>query len=120
MAAYLLDTGDSDGRPDNGVKDATSKGETDRLRVPKAILTQLGAREEIIREVCRIIIEHRHPTGEGDVNFQIVHDADQLAVLEKSDEENTPELQATPTRIEDNFMTEKGKKLAGELLSKGG
>jgi hypothetical protein len=116
MAAYLWDTVDS------AAKKAGSgdldQDETETCQVPRSILTQLGAREEIIREVCSII-SHRHQDGDGEnINFQIAHDAHQLAHLEnrlKDHGESTDDLQI---KMDEAFLTAQGKKMAEEMLQK--
>jgi hypothetical protein len=116
MAAYLWDTADS--APKNAGSGDLGQGETESCEVPRSILTQLGAREAIIREVCSII-SHRHQEGdEENINFQIAHDAHQLAGLDnrlKDHGEGADDLQV---KIDEDLLTAQGKKMAEEMLQK--
>jgi len=117
MAAYLLDMGapDEEGKKRIGTPSETGTEATD---VPRTLLTQLGAGAEIIQEVCDIITRHHNAGAEDDINFRIVHDADQLARLESTLTEATPGRDNGQAEGEHAFLTEEGERLAHELLAK--
>ena len=89
------------------------------MPVARGILEGLGAREELIEEVCDIIAHHHHPRAEEDIEFKCVYDADLIANLEeKHKEEPLTEAELERT-IADRFYTGSGKALAREVLMGG-
>ncbi|MBN1102591.1 MAG: HD domain-containing protein [Deltaproteobacteria bacterium] len=114
-AAYLHDI---------GIREAERKHQSSAARyqeeegppVAREILSKLGAREELISEVCDIIGHHHHPRQEESVNFRCVYDADCLVNLEEDHRKNPiaeEKLESLPERV---FLTESGRKLAREVL----
>jgi hypothetical protein len=76
----------------------------------------LGAREELIAEVCEIIARLHHPRPGDSINLQVVCDAD---LLEAMDEQyKSAPLAAGPLteRIEGSFLTEAGRQAARDIL----
>ena len=117
MAAYLLDMGAHDEKGKERIG-APSETDTEATDVPRALLTRLGAGAEIIQEVCDIITRHHNPRAEDDINFRIVHDADQLARLESTLTETRPGRGNRHAEREHDFLTEEGKRLAQEMLTR--
>jgi len=111
---------------DIGIKEAERKYNSTAARyqeqegppIAREILTRLGAREELIEEVCDIVGHHHHPRDEETLNFKILYDADLIVNLE----ENHKDQPVDPGRLEQilakSFFTETGKKLAEQELLK--
>jgi len=84
--------------------------------IAREILTRLGAREEIIDEVCDIIGHHHHPGDEETLNFKIVYDADMIVNLEEHEKDKEIERNRLSEIIEKKFLTHTGNRLAREIL----
>jgi|SRR5208283_2310442 len=114
-AAYLHDI---------GIKHAELKYNSNEARYQEAegppvaheILTRLGAKEELIDEVCDIIGHHHHPRAEETTNFKILYDADLMVNLQDQQKETPVESNKLTMLINRVFLTEKGKKLALKTL----
>ncbi len=117
-AAYLHDI---------GIKEAERKHESTAARyqeeegppVAREILDKLGAREELIEEVCGIVGHHHHPGPEESIDFKSVYDADMIANLEDNHKENPVEPETLASIIEKSFLTESGRNLAQRVLLNG-
>ncbi len=101
MAAYLhhLGTPEGEGTP-----------------MARDILSRLGAREDLVDEVCDIIGHHHPPRREERINFKCLHDAKLLANLEEEEKERPLAKEKLQLIISKDFLTEWGRKLATELL----
>ena len=114
-AAYLHDI---------GIKEAERKHQSAAARyqeaegppVAKEILTKLGARGELIEEVCDIIAHHHHPRPEETINFKCVYDADMITNLEEGRKESPVDAEKLSSIIRKSFLMESGKSLAEEVL----
>ena len=114
-AAYLHDI---------GIKEAERKHQSTAARyqeeegppVAKEILAALGARDELIEEVCDIVGHHHHPRAEETVNFKCLYDADLLVNLEENQKENPSAPRRLEEIIEKSFLTENGRQLAKQTL----
>jgi HD superfamily phosphodiesterase len=114
-AAYLHDI---------GIHEAERKYQSTAARyqeeegppIARQLLIRLGAREELIDEVCDIVGHHHHPRAEETVNFKVLYDADLIVNLE----ENQKETASTPERlasiIDMSFLTDSGRELAIQIL----
>jgi HD superfamily phosphodiesterase len=117
-AAYLHDI---------GIKEAERKHESTAARyqeeegppVAREIMDKLGARAELIEEVCDIVGHHHHPGPEESINFKSVHDADMIANLEDNHKECPLEPEKLASIIEKSFLTESGRNLAQRVLLNG-
>jgi hypothetical protein len=117
-AAYLHDI---------GIKEAERKHQSTAARyheeegppVAKEILDKLGAREELIEEVCDIVGHHHHPGPVESINFKSVYDADMIANLEDNHKESPVESEKLASVIEKSFLTESGRNLAQRVLLSG-
>jgi HD superfamily phosphodiesterase len=113
-AAYLHDI---------GIREAEAKHQsTDRgyqylegPPVAREILIRLGAREDLIEEVCDII-GHHHPRPQESVNFKVVYDADRIVNLEEEQKETPMVTESLSTVIERSFLTESGREIARRVL----
>ena len=114
-AAYLHDI---------GIKEAERKHQSSAARyqeeegppVAREILNELGAREELIEEVCDIVGHHHHPGPEESINYKSVYDADMIANLEDNHKESPVEPNDLASIIEKSFLTESGSNLAKKIL----
>jgi putative nucleotidyltransferase with HDIG domain len=115
-AAYLHDI---------GIKEAERKYQSSAARyqeeegppVAREILEKLGARQELVDEVCDIVAHHHHPRPEETVNFKCVYDADVITNLEENHKESPMGAEELARILEKSFLTESGKKLAEDVLS---
>jgi HD superfamily phosphohydrolase YqeK len=114
-AAYLHDI---------GIKEAERKYNSSAARyqeeegppIAREILAKLGARADLIAEVCDIISHHHHPRDGDTLNFQCLYDADLIVNLEENHREQPIAQERLATMIEKNFFTEAGRRLAQEVL----
>lgn len=114
-AAYLHDI---------GIKEAERKHNSTAARyqeeegppIAREILARLGAREDLIDEVCDIVGHHHHPRANETINFKCLYDADLLVNLEEKQKESSIERERIEKLIEGSFFTEKGRSLAREAL----
>lgn len=108
-----------------GIREAESKynstaaeyQEKEGPPVAGEILSKLGAAEEIIDEVCRIIGHHHRREKEETVNFKCLFDADLIANLEEARKQDLTEGRQ-PDPVQEVFLTESGRKLAKKILGK--
>jgi HD superfamily phosphodiesterase len=118
-AAYLHDI---------GIREAERKHESTAARYQKEegplaareILLRVGAREELIEEVCDILAHHQHPGAQDTVNFKAVYDAETLANLEEKQKDAPVEPEKLAGILEGSFKTESGRNLAKSVLLMGG
>ncbi len=114
-AAYLHDI---------GIKEAERKHESTAARyqeeqgptVAREILARVGAREELIEEVCDIVGHYHHPRAKETVNFKAVYDADTLVNLEEKQKDAPIEPEKLTGIVEKSFLTEGGDNLAKKIL----
>lgn len=114
-AAYLHDI---------GIKEAEKKYQSTAARyqeeegppIAREILDRLGARPELIDEVCDIIAHHHHPREVETLNFKCLYDADLIVNLEEKDRDEPLESGKIAEIIERSLLTDTGKALAREAL----
>ncbi len=80
--------------------------------VARQILSKVGFKKEDIEEICDIIGHHHSPGIVNTENFKVLYDADWLVNLK--DEVNIKDKDKLQKTIDKVFLTELGKKLAGE------
>lgn len=114
-AAYLHDI---------GIKEAEAKYQSTEAKyqeelgppIARDILTRLGANPGLIEEVGDIIGHHHHPRPEETVNFKVIFDADLIVNLEENQQAKKIDPEKLRAMIENNFLTESGRKLARKTL----
>jgi HD superfamily phosphohydrolase YqeK len=116
-AGYLHDIGIKDAQEKHGSSDARYQ-EKEGPRVAREILNGIGARDELIDEVCDIIGHHHHPGPDETMNFKVVYDADLIANMEEKQKEGHSDAVKTAEIIRDGFLTKAGRRLAKEVLMK--
>ncbi|MBT3311451.1 MAG: HD domain-containing protein [Desulfobacterales bacterium] len=84
--------------------------------IAREILEKLGAKQELIDEVCDIIAHHHHPKDVETANFKILYDADLIVNLEEKHKENPISPEKVENLCESSFLTETGKEKAKEAL----
>jgi HD superfamily phosphodiesterase len=110
---------------DIGIKEAERKHNSTAARyqeeegppVAREILARLGARSELIEEVCDIVGHHHHPRNEETANFKCLYDADLIVNLEEKRSEKRMEPEKIERIIQESFLTEAGRTLARGILS---
>jgi HD superfamily phosphodiesterase len=116
-AAYLHDIGILQAGKKFG-STAAKYQEEEGPPIAKDILIKLGAREELIDEVCDIIGHHHHPRSDETLNFKVVYDADLLENMDEYQKENPSDPHQLTEKIEKLFLTSSGREIAKEVLLK--
>jgi hypothetical protein len=83
----------------------------------REILTRLGAREELIQEVCSIITRHRSGRTDDSLDFRTVCDAVVLENLDEQYRSGALDAGQLAEHIERCFLTAAGREAAREILS---
>jgi hypothetical protein len=84
--------------------------------IAREILVKLGAREELIEEVCDIIGHHHQPRSEESLNFKVIYDADLVENTDEMQKETPIDPEKMAARIEKLFLTRGGREVAKEVL----
>jgi len=114
-AAYLHDI---------GIKEAERKYQSTAAQyqeeegppIARDILERLGAKAELVDEVCDIVGRHHHPRPQETTNFKCLYDADLITNLEENHQERPMGSEELGRILAKSFLTESGKKLAEEVL----
>ncbi len=88
--------------------------------IANEILTRLGAKAELIAEVCDIVGHHHHPRDEETVNFKVLYDSDMIVNLEENHSETPMVADQLEKIIRKSFLTESGTREARKVLLKEG
>jgi hypothetical protein len=86
--------------------------------IARSIMIKLGAKEELIEEVCDIIGHHHHPRSEETLNFKVLYDADLITNLEEKQKDNPMDTDKIHRIIDKSFLTDGGRKEARNVLLK--
>lgn len=116
-AAYLHDIGIHEAERKHG-STASKYQEEEGPPIAKLILTRLGAKDELIDEVCDIIGHHHHPRKEETINFKVLYDSDLIANLEDNQKDSQSDTGRLDEIIETAFLTDSGKEEAESVLLK--
>jgi len=116
-AAYLHDIGILQAEK-KYASTAAKYQEKEGPSIAKDILIKLGAREELIDEVCDIIGHHHHPRSDETLNFKVVYDADLVENMDEKQKENPSDPHQLAEKIEKLFLTSTGREIAKEVLLK--
>ncbi|MFC1578692.1 HD domain-containing protein, partial [Thermodesulfobacteriota bacterium] len=79
--------------------------------IAKEILIKLGAREELIEEVCDIIGHHHQPRDDDSLNFKVVYDADLVENSDEMQKDNPIDAEKMAARIKKMFLTRGGREV---------
>lgn len=120
-AAYLHDIGIKDAEKKHG-SNAPKYQELEGPPIARAILEKLGAKVDMIDEVCDIVGHHHHPRENETINFKVLYDADLITNLEEDQKEKLEKNEEPIGKerlariIEKSFLTESGKCKAESVL----
>ncbi len=114
-AAYLYQLGANETEASKQ-REIDSDCNTKGPLVARQILTKLGARDELIVEVCHIVSYGRRPKPGESVNDKVVYDADVIVNLEEGEKENPKGPNILAGEIERLLLTKTGKEVAREVL----
>jgi len=114
-AAYLHDI---------GIKNAEEKYNSSAAKyqeiegppVARELMGDLGAKKEIVEEVCEIIGHHHHPGEDESLNFKVLYDADMLTNMYECKAKNEVDETEFQAKLDRLFLTESGNLLAKEVL----
>jgi len=114
-AAYLHDIGihEAERKYDST---AAKYQEKEGPEIAKTIMNKLGAKEQLIDEICDIIGHHHHPRPEETINFKVVYDSDLIVNLEEKHKESPMDNERLSQIIEKSFLTDNGRKTAREVF----
>ncbi|HDL08714.1 MAG TPA: HD domain-containing protein [Desulfobacteraceae bacterium] len=116
-AAYLHDIGIPEAEKRYN-SNAPKYQELEGPPIARSILEKLGARDELIEEVCDIIGHHHHPGKEETINFKVIYDADLIANIEDNHKDKSISAEKLERIIKKSFMTDSGKDQARKVLLK--
>ena len=114
-AAYLHDIGIHEAEIKHG-SSAAKFQEAEGPAVARRILEKLGAKDELINEVCDIIGHHHHPRSAETINFKVVYDSDLLENTETKKKNEFMDDNELRRFIEKSFLTATGRETAKEVL----
>ena len=87
------------------------------MAAAQAVLEKLGAREDLISEVCEII-EAIHTNKKGDtINYKTVHDAILIGELQGRLKKVPEEAEPLGAELAPRLLTETGRELAETLVA---
>jgi HD superfamily phosphodiesterase len=115
-AAYLHDIGIHEAERKHGSSEAKYQ-EEEGPPIARSIMTRLGAKEELIEEVCDIIGHHHHPRADETTNFKALYDSDLIVNLEERQKENLMDEAKLSNIVEKSFLTENGRKEAKKVFN---
>jgi len=116
-AAYLYDIGIHEAER---IKTGTAAKNHEKTGPPvaRSIMTELGAKKELIEEVCDIIAHHHHPGPDSNLNFKIVYDADLIVNIEEKHDEKPIDSERLNRIIEKSFLTKSGQEEARNVFGR--
>ncbi|ROQ93402.1 HD domain-containing protein [Desulfosoma caldarium] len=82
----------------------------------KELLFRLGARPDLVDEVCAVIDAIAHSSGQGSLNEQCLRDAHRLAELEEIVAKHPEEAEFQRETMSKDFLTETARSLAERLM----
>ena len=114
-AAYLHDI---------GIKNAEEKYNSSAAKyqeiegplVARELMGDLGAKKDLVEEVCEIIGHHHHPGEDESLNFKVLYDADMLTNMYECKAKNEIDEIQFQAKLDRLFLTESGNLLAKEVL----
>ncbi|MGA1824601.1 MAG: HD domain-containing protein [bacterium] len=114
-AAYLHDIGIKDAEH---IYQSSSAEYQEELgpSIAQEILERLGAKPEMIEEVCDIISHHHHPRPKETDNFKALFDADLVANMEEKHKKSPVNRKELIDLINRSFFTATGKMIAEKIV----
>jgi len=92
--------------------------EKEGVQIAEAILTKLGAKEQLLKEVCNIIAPCQHSGIEESKEFQIIHDANLITGLEEEHKISPMDHARFIELVDTALRTEGGRQEAREAFEK--
>lgn len=86
------------------------------LDIAVSILSQLGAKEAVIKEVTSLIESHNSDATSISAESKILRDAERLALLEEQHKKSPLEAELLEENISENFLTDGGRQLVRETF----
>ncbi|KPA14390.1 HD family phosphohydrolase [Candidatus Magnetomorum sp. HK-1] len=117
IAAYLHDIGIHEAER-KYQSTAPKYQEKEGPAIAENILSQLKASEPLKKEVCDIVGHHHHPRPKETNNFKVLYDADRITNLAEMQKNKPIKLEKLFRIIDRSFLTESGKIVAREVLSR--
>ena len=114
-AAYLHDIGIHAAEKKYG-STAAKYQEIEGPPIARDILGKLGAKPELVNEVCDIIGHHHHPRDQESINFKSLYDADLIANIEDKHKNESITPEKLEQIINKSFLTDSGKRHARKVL----
>ncbi|MBF0467678.1 MAG: HD domain-containing protein [Desulfamplus sp.] len=120
-AAYLHDIGIKESERKYN-SNAPKYQELEGPPVARNILEKLGARAELVEEVCDIVGHHHHPRENESINFKVLYDSDLITNLEEDQKEKQEKNEEPVSRerleriIAKSFLTRSGEQKARAVL----
>jgi len=84
--------------------------------IARKILEKLGAKKELIDEVCDMISHRHHPRKQETLNFKVLYDADLITQLEEKHKKEPIPKEDLERIIEKDLFTASAKRLAKEIF----
>ena len=109
---------------DIGIKNAEKKYNSSAAKyqeiegppVARELMEKLGAKPELVDEVCDIIGHHHHPGEDESINFKVLYDADMLTNMYECDARKNMDDEVFQAKLDRLFLTESGRDLAKQVL----
>ena len=117
-AAYLHDIGIPKAEEKYG-SSAPEYQEKEGPDIARTILSKLGANEKLTLAVCDIVGHHHHPRTDDTIDFKVVFDSDLIANIEDKLKDGGMAPDRLQQTIHSSFLTDSGRQVAEEVLSKG-
>ncbi|MBF0236037.1 MAG: HD domain-containing protein [Desulfamplus sp.] len=120
-AAYLHDIGIKESERKYN-SNAPKYQELEGPPIAREILEKLGAKAELVEEVCDIVGHHHHPRENETINFKVLYDSDLITNLEEEQKEKQEKNEEPITRerleriIAKSFLTQSGEQKARAVL----
>jgi HD superfamily phosphohydrolase YqeK/ribosomal protein S27AE len=114
-AAYLHDIGIHAAEKKYG-STAAKYQEIEGPPIARDILGKLGAKPELVNEVCDIVEHHHHPRDQESINFKSLYDADLIANIEDKHKNESITPEKLEQIINKSFLTDSGKRHARKVL----
>ncbi len=114
-AAYLHDIGIKSAEEKYN-SNAPKYQELEGPPIARAILEKLGAKTELMDEVCDIVGHHHHPREKETLNFKVLYDADLITNLEEEHKEEKMASERLNRILEKSFLTDAGRNKAIQVL----
>lgn len=114
-AAYLYDVGIKNAQEKyNSV--APEDVQKESPIVARELMEKLGAKEELITEIIKIVSDHSRPDDDADISRKVLHDADMLAYMAVCEKKNAVEDKEFIAKLDRLFLTQAGNELAKQVL----